>query len=140
MIDYYDHETGKFFYDDGAEAGHVRRSTGYVVLNIGGVQYKAHRLAWYLMHGYWPDQVDHINGDRADNRIVNLRACNSAENHQNRKVKGYTLHKASGKYQAMITVKGKAKYLGLFDTPELALAAYCEAKRSLHKYNPEARL
>jgi len=57
-------------------------------IELGGKNYLAHRLAWFYVHGVWPDQIDHINGDRSDNRIANLRAANNSQNQANMKAKG----------------------------------------------------
>lgn len=88
--------------------------------------------------------IDHINGDRADNRIANLRQATTAENSQNER--GPRAHATSGflgvgwhaqqsRWRARITVNGKRRHLGLFDTPEAAYAAYVEAKRALHPFS-----
>lgn len=80
------------------------------------------------------DIVDHINGDRTDNRRENLRITDHTGNSQNRrpygalKVRGVTLHKPTGKFQVRVWTKGKGYYLGLFDNLEVA-AAVAEAKR-----------
>jgi hypothetical protein len=67
----------------GAQAGTVK--DGYIVINIEGVPVKAHRAAWAVTHGKWPEGVvDHINRDRADNRIANLRDVSGLENARNR--------------------------------------------------------
>jgi hypothetical protein len=112
---------------------------GYVYIKIGQKRYSAHRLAWFYVHGVWPsDEIDHINGNRSDNRIKNLREANHAQNTQNSKtrahntsgMKGVGLHK--GKWRALIRVEGKSKHLGYFATPGDAHAAYCSAATELH--------
>ena len=116
-------------------------SYGYLQTKICGRIYLNHRLAWLYAHGEWPDeQIDHINGCRADNRLANLRKVSASINQQNqRKARldnksGFLGVSSSGKrWQARISHPGgKDTYLGLFDTPELAHAAYLEAKRRLH--------
>lgn len=58
----------------GSVAGSVRKRDGYIDIRLLGVKYRAHRLAWFYMHGKWPDgEIDHINRKHADNRIINLR-------------------------------------------------------------------
>lgn len=67
-------------------AGVICKSTGYRVIGINGVRHSAHRLAWLHVHGEWPAQnIDHINGDRSDNRIENLRDVSQQTNTLNRK-------------------------------------------------------
>ena len=142
----YNPETGRFTWriaprghKAGSQAG-CTDSYGYVVIRTAGAGHKAHRLAWLIAYGEWPDdQVDHINGDRSDNRIANLRSLTNQGNQQNRR----TAHRGirsgllgvspkRGKWRAQIKVDGKKRHLGLFDTPEAAHAAYLEAKRKLH--------
>jgi hypothetical protein len=119
-------------------AGHLK-SDGYWVIKIGGVGYRAHRLAWLFMVGEWPEHVvDHINGSTADNRWENLRACTQGENVRNQcrardnssGFKGVSY--CRGKWQAQIMAGGKQHYLGLFDSPEIAHAAYVAASGRLH--------
>lgn len=86
-------------------------------------------------------EIDHISGNTLDNRRINLRRCSHAENQRNQRrrrdnrtgFKGVSYHKASGKYQAQITVSGKQLALGLYKTPEEAHAAYCEASAKYHR-------
>lgn len=100
-----------------------------------------HRLAWFLHYGEWPTcQVDHINGDRHDNRISNLRLASSSENQRNRKrpknntsgYKGVSWIEHYQMWQATIKFDGKNKYLGRFDTPEEASDAYNKAALRHH--------
>lgn len=118
----------------GDPAGSVH-DHGYVVLRYKRKFYKAHRVAWFLVMGEWPERVDHKNLDRADNRFVNLRLATRSENAANSPkrannstgLKCAFLHKKTGKYQASIGVGGKQVYLGLFSTAEQANAAYAAA-------------
>lgn len=131
----------------GGVAGHLN-GNGYVYVRIEGVLYLAHRLVWLIHYDQWPkDQIDHINGDRVDNRIENLREATNAENHQNKSSRinsssrfvGVHWEPRYGKWQAQITLNGKQKYLGSFHTEESAAAAYAEAKAKFHVFNPVAR-
>ncbi len=100
--------------------------------------YQAHRVAWAIVHGSWPEhQIDHINGDRADNRLSNLRAVSGAENCRNIARPsnnssghiGVVWHKKQSKWQAQIGVNGKRIYLGLFASLSAAVEARAEASR-----------
>lgn len=120
------------------------KSNGYWRVTIFGKSIYAHRLAWFFVHGEWPDVIDHINGNGLDNRIANLRSVSAAENAQNKhipksnnphKMIGVNWHKAAGKYTAQIQTNRKQKHLGMFNTAEEAQAAYVKAKREMHAFN-----
>jgi hypothetical protein len=125
----------------GAVAGCVM-SSGYRAIRIRGVGYKAHRLAWLYVHGDWPNGViDHINKDKSDNSISNLRDVPQDINRQNQRecgrksrfgLLGVSYFKHSGKFRAGIQTDGHSIHLGSFDTAEQAQAAYLAAKRQLH--------
>ncbi len=112
----------------------------YLMVKIDGRSYKLHRLAWLYVYGEWPtEDVDHIDGDRGNNRIANLRALSRKENAQNRRrAHAGNLTGLLGvspwakKYRARIMESGVQRHLGLFDTAEEAHAAYVAAKRRLH--------
>jgi hypothetical protein len=95
------------------------------------------RLSRWVLHNPKDLLVDHINGERLDNRKENLRAVTSKQNAQNRKprknssskYKGVVFDKKSGKYQAQIKVDGKSKYLGQYEKEEAAARAYDKASR-----------
>lgn len=117
------------------------RLTSYIRLNVGGRLYYAHRVAWLIVHGEWPeDQIDHVNGDGADNRIANLRPASNAENLRNRGktrgneagAKGVCWDAWARRWKASITVDGEHRHLGRFDTPEEAHAAYARAAQEHH--------
>lgn len=117
------------------------KGDGYRVIMVSRRRYAAHRLAWLYVHGEMPPgNLDHINGDRDDNRIVNLRLATPSQNAMNRKMRsdnatgyrGVYREVQSGKYRAAIGVNRKILQLGRFDTPEEAFAAYCAKARELH--------
>lgn len=128
----------------GQMAGFVDKKHGYRLININDRPYLAHRLAWLHMTGAWPTaDIDHINGDRDDNRWHNLRDVRRQVNLQNiRAAKGHkkhgTLlgtawHAKTQRWRALIKVDGKQKSLGYFRTEAEAHAAYVAAKRRLHE-------
>jgi len=103
---------------------------GYLKIGINYRIYFAHRLAWLIYYGYLPKELDHINRNKSDNRICNLRECNRSQNnantlpYKNRKYKGICFDKRCGKYRVQIGYKKENYYLGRFDTPEAAALAY----------------
>lgn len=113
---------------------------GYIVIRIDGRLYKAHRLAWLHFYGEWPSlSIDHINGQRSDNRIANLRYVTHQQNMENRRVahKGSKtgllgVHLNYGRFVARIRVKGALKHLGSFSSANEAHQAYVDAKRIHH--------
>lgn len=150
----YNPETGTFTWlavnsnrtSAGKLAGCVNRATGYRYIGIDGNIYKASRLAWLYMHGYWPlYQIDHVNGNRADDRFTNLRAATLHENSQNtRKRSSKTGFRGVeklpyGKWRAQIRIRGKNRHIGVFDSPEKASQAYLAARASEFKFQPVPR-
>lgn len=106
---------------------------GYICIGIKRKYFKAHRLAWLYVHGQWPSmQIDHINGDKSDNRIANLREASMAENKWNSRpastnksgVKGVSFDKQSGKWKAGICVRGEKIHLGYFASLDEAASIY----------------
>nr|DAI72758.1 MAG TPA: endonuclease [Caudoviricetes sp.] len=135
----YNSETGLFTWKKklsargaiGKKAG--TKSYGYNAINIDGVRYFAHRLAWLYVYGKWPDkEVDHIDRNRMNNAISNLRDVsrtvnalnNSPQNINTSGVKGVTFCQSRNKWQAQINVAGKNITLGRFDSIDEAAIAY----------------
>ncbi len=118
---------------------------GYLCTQLLKCNLKVHRVIWFIEHGCWPqEEIDHIDGNKLNNVISNLRDVPKIINSQNkRKVNanntsgllGVSWHKASKKWSANIGSKGVSFHLGLFDTKEQAHAAYIESKRQLHEGN-----
>ena len=107
-----------------SEAGVAIDTHGYKTITILKKPYLAHRLIWAMHYGVWPNgQIDHINGDRSDNRIHNLRDVSQSENQRNSKrrsdnksgVPGVSWHSRYLKWQATISSSGKRKCLGYFN-------------------------
>lgn len=110
--------------------------SGYYHGQCQGKYYQAHRVVFYLTHGYWPKVVDHIDGDKLNNLPANLRGATQAENMHNQKVvRGYI--KDRGKYRARIHVGGRYISLGTYSTESEAHAAYLEGKKQHHPTAPE---
>jgi hypothetical protein len=139
----YDPETGLFTWRAGSRGGLVAGSdrNGYVRIKVAGETHYAHRLAILYQGGSWPSgEVDHINRQRADNRICNLRDVsrrlnqhNRAEAPKNSKSGVLGVYMNRGRYRAQIKVGGEVNYLGSFGSVEAAHAAYIAAKREMHE-------
>ncbi len=121
----------------GALCGANIDSKGYGRVCFDGKQYRAHRVVWALFYGQEPNQqIDHINGNKLDNRISNLRLANNAENSRNCKlsknnssgITGVVFHKTANKWLAQIMLNRKNHYLGLYDTIEAAAKARKKAE------------
>ena len=151
---FYNEKTGAFYWRNtklvsrsmkGKEAGTIN-DDGYrdIGFRIEGKtkHFKAHRLAWLFVNKCFPENhIDHINGDRLDNRIENLRIVTIAQNNQNIRepkknnkigVLGVCLD--GGRYKAQITIQGKNINIGRFDTIEEAANAYMQEKRKHHEF------
>lgn len=124
----------------GGEAGTVRDPNTlnpYLVIWVDGVLYRAHRLAWFYVHGVWPTEgLDHVDGDGLNNRMANLRECNQQQNNGNHKrlcghntsgLRGVTWKKDRQKWKAYIVKNGRQHHLGYFDDKEAARAAFAAA-------------
>jgi hypothetical protein len=122
----------------GKEAG-VIQCGKYRRIGINGKYYMAHRIAWVIVTGSWPEyQIDHKNGMKSDNRWTNLREATSAQNKHNTEHRnnsgliGASLHAGTGRYRAQIRTGGKRKFLGWFETAQEAHDAYKQAAIKYH--------
>lgn len=118
---------------------------GYVTIGIDKKRYYAHRIIWEMLHGIIPAnaQIDHINGNRSDNRICNLRIVSNHENSKNQKKKvsnssgftGVSWDSQTQRWRAHITIDGKTKSLGRYSDELEALKARkrAEVKYSFHE-------
>lgn len=142
---FYDEKTGIFYWKmkprrrikTGAVAGGVN-NRGYLRIKLDNKFYSSHRLAWLYVHGVWPKNfIDHINGDKSDNRICNLREATRRENAQNLKIHragklaGCSYNKKINKWNARMTINKKYINLGFYETEVEAHLAYKNACSSL---------
>lgn len=140
----YDPETGVFIWRcskgtqrEDSVAGSINSSLGYRIIQLNGVRWYAHRLAWLFATGEDPGNltVDHINRDRRDNRLVNLRLATHTQQNVNQGLasnnksgfRGVSWSKVNNKWLASIAINGKGKHLGYFATKEEAAEAYQKA-------------
>ena len=148
----YDEQTGSFIWrinryknkgallaKAGTEAGSL--DDGYRHITIDNLRYAAHVLAWFYVHGRWPRaEMDHVDRNRSNNAINNLREATISNNRWNRSknrnntsgYKGVCFDKKRNCWVALIGVHNKLVYLGSHDTPQQAHAAYCKAAAELH--------
>lgn len=143
----YESETGNFYWihrgtrkEKLGQNASIVRSHGYLNICIDSQYYYTHRLAWFYVYGEWPKVIDHINGNKTDNRIKNLRSVDQRSNVQNvvkarkhnaSKVLG--AHKTKYGFSASVVHNGQNIYVGHYKTAEEAHNAYLEAKRKLHE-------
>ena len=144
----YDPQTGKFSRKlktgphsyPGEEITHLN-DEGYVVVTMMGARLRAHRIAWAWMTGKWPENdIDHINGDRTDNRFSNLRQATRSQNLQNSGLRPTNKTGQTGvhfchqrkKYVAQIRVNKATFPLGRFQTLEAAIAARKLAEKKFY--------
>lgn len=144
----YDSLTGIFIWKVDICRGPRKHSTagyihpqGYYRVRLNGVTYLAHRIAWLHFYGEWPDGViDHIDGNKANNQISNLRSVTQSVNAQNKR-KASTRNKSGflgvsvhrNKFRSGIKASGKHISIGVFQSAEAAHEAYVNAKRELHE-------
>jgi hypothetical protein len=131
----------------GTKAGTLRKD-GYVGIFIKGTYHFAHRIIWEMHNGEIPSglTIDHVDRNRSNNNISNLRLCTFQQNHFNRSkqinnksgFKGVSWHKQKGKWVAQIKIEGKNKFLGFFNDPEKAYEKYCE--KAIEHYGEFARI
>lgn len=131
------HWNGRFA---GKVAGTKNKTNGYCYIAVSGRMFVSHRIAWLLQKGEWPKaDIDHINGDRSDNRISNLRDVSRVVNSQNAGLRksntsgvcGVSWTKARNKWTAAITNNRRVKNLGFFDSFDEAVAARRKAEAAL---------
>lgn len=121
----------------GSPALYYLRPDGYYRGTLCSHSMLAHRAVFALVHGYLPEEVDHIDGNRQNNSPDNLREVTRSENSQNRRAaKGYYFDTTSGKWRVQLKVQGTVHRVGRFTTEAEARAAYLNAKETLHPTAP----
>ncbi len=145
----YDDRTGKLFWrvnrrriKAGDEAGSIASSHGYRVVNLKQRTYLQHRIVWLLYYGEWPSGlIDHINLDKLDNRVTNLRVVNYSQSNANRKtskrkgigsLKGASFLRSKKIWRSSIKINGKTKNLGNYRTELEAHLVFCAAVKLRH--------
>lgn len=124
----------------GKAAGY-RSKRGYWQITIAKKHYWCHRVIWKLVHGYDPREIDHINGDKSDNRISNLRDVGRSQNNRNKPnsppsgCTGVFFASKEQRWTAQISIKGKALHLGSFITKAEAVAARKGAEKALDAHD-----
>ena len=121
---------------------------GYLKGMVNSKMLLSHRVFWAMCHDEWPEQIDHINGIRDDNRLCNLRAANDYENSRNRKlpqnntsgVVGVYFQKSSGKWKSQILTREKTVYLGLFLDFNDAVLSRIEAEKKYGYHKNHGRI
>lgn len=123
----------------GGERAGYQDVHGYRRICLDGVKYYEHHLVWFYVHGEWPDELDHIDGNRANNAPENLRLCTRTQNNCNSQqatgrsgLRGAYLDSRSHKWFSKIQFGDVVTYLGSFDTAEEAHEAFEAAAKQLH--------
>jgi len=143
LLTYFEYKDGGLFWkvslnrriEINSPVGTLSKGAKYRTTKLNQNTHQIHRLIFLYHHGYLPEFIDHINGDKLDNRIENLRECSRSENHANTTIsrrntsgyKGIQLEKRTNKWVASITVNKKRYSLGTYLTKEEAAFAYNEA-------------
>lgn len=125
----------------GDVAGKSVNDSGYNIVGIAGKTYRLHRIIFLYHNGYLPKIVDHIDGNRSNNKIENLRSANDFQNSRNARlskrntsgIKGVCWARHVNKWLVQVRQGGSKKYLGLYDDLELAELVAIEARNLFHK-------
>jgi hypothetical protein len=135
---YYNPETGILTRMSGkfnGKAQSCKDSNGYVMTYCNGKSYKAHRLIWLYLYGYFPSEIDHINSIKDDNRKINLRDCTKSLNHYNR----ITKSKKSGIRAKGVTKNGEHFRVEIYvNKTRISLGTYKTEDEAAHEYNKAA--
>lgn len=124
----------------GSEAGTID-ARGYRVVKFNGIVQKAHRVIFMMHHGFMPDYIDHVDGNRLNNKIENLRQATVQQNNHNASIrkdnksgaKNVNWSNRLNKWIVQISCDGKKKHIGCFEDLELADLVAQEARNKYHK-------
>jgi hypothetical protein len=133
----YNKETGEIFGKKGKLIT-AKTKLGYIFIGLNDdkkhFNLLGHHFAWYYQNQECVEEIDHINGDKTDNRISNLRSVTKQQNQHNRKTaKGYCWSKNNKKWVSKIKLNNKTIHLGYYDNEEDARSAYLQGKEIYHK-------
>ena len=146
VLENFDHKDGQLFWKK--SRGNVKKFTkagtlgshGYYQIRFLGKTYLTHRLVYLFVHGQMPSQIDHIDGDKTNNRIENLRSCNQSENRMNAicsslnkiGIKNVCWSKSNKRWRVQVKKQGKNVYDAHFEDLELAELVAIEARNKYH--------
>jgi hypothetical protein len=147
LKEYLDYKEGKLFWKKqpssvisvGSEAGHINLH-GYVQIKIFNKRFYAHRIIFFMFNGYFPQEVDHIDGNKSNNKIENLRASTKSQNNMNSKkrkdntsgIKGITWDKHRKKWKTYLQSNKIRYYLGSYVDIEMATQVINEFRKQQH--------
>lgn len=148
LKEYFEYKDGNLFWKKqpspqikvGDVVGTINKR-GYVQVKFLCKRFYAHRLIYFMFNGYFPQEVDHIDGNKTNNKIENLRAVTKSQNQHNARinvnntsgVKGISWDKRCGKWKAQIAVNKKNYHLGRFDDFDLAKKTINQFREKYHQ-------
>lgn len=138
-VRFFNYKEGRLFWkSSGKEAGSLN-DDGYIRVQVKNTRYAAHRLVFFMHHGYFPRVLDHINGIKSDNRIENLRSADHCKNGMNQglnvaNTSGYkNVFRQNNKWCVRLKINSKNTWFGSYDDIELAELVAIEARNKHHK-------
>ena len=147
VLEFFQYEDGKLFWKKrsanrtvvGSQISFVE-NTGYIRVRFKGKHYGIHQIIFLMHYGYIPEHVDHVDGEKLNNKIENLRAATKSENALNKKVrcdsasgiKNVHWYEPLKKWRVAVSINKKRKHIGYFDDLELAELVSIEAREKFH--------
>jgi hypothetical protein len=133
------YKNGILYRKNGKKAGFINNQ-GYTVVKIGEKAYMAHRLIFMMHYGYLPKIIDHVDGNKSNNNILNLRCATHGQNIQNSKlrkdnasrIKGVYWYPSRNKWLVQLRINGKIKHFGYFDSLDVAKLVIQSARNKHH--------